>query len=84
MSLMDFFYLRDWIWKADVGDPRENNTLLLTGPHSDVSELRTAADVAWLKRDLDKMRDEPVVYLGMYPSLPHALSCSVNPILRNE
>ena len=84
MSLMDFFYLRDWIWKAGVGDPRENNTLLLTGPHSDVSELRTAADVAWLKRDLDKMRDEPVVYLGMHPGLPHASLSFLDPVLNDE
>ncbi len=78
---MNFFYLRDWIWKAGVGDPREDNTLLLREPHSDVSELRTAADVAWLKRDLDKMTNEPVVYLGMY-SLPHAPACLTYAVLR--
>jgi len=73
MSLMDFFYLRDRIWKAGTGDPRENNTLLLTG----IKELRTEADVAWVKRELDSMADEPVAYLGSAP-LPHASIVSGN------
>ena len=60
MSLMNFFYLRDHIWPAHAGDPTGNNTLLLEG----VRELRTEADVAWLKKDLDSMTEEPVVYLG--------------------
>lgn len=60
MSLMDFFHLRDQIWPAHTGDPTVNNTVLLEG----VKELRTEADVAWLKKDLDAMSTEPVVYLG--------------------
>ncbi len=57
---MDFFHLRDQIWPARAGDPTENNTLLLEG----VRELKTEADMAWLKRDLDSMSKERVVYLG--------------------
>ena len=64
MSLMDFFYLRDWILGAGVGDPRENNTLLLSARQAALTELRTEADLAWLKQDLDRVSDEPVVYLG--------------------
>ena len=29
-----------------------------------VRELRTEADVAWLRKDLDAMTEEPVVYIG--------------------
>ena len=57
---MDFFHLRDQIWPAHAGDPSENNTLLLEG----VRELKTEADMAWLKRDLESMAKERVVYLG--------------------
>ena len=60
LSLMNFFHLRDQIWPAHVGDPRENNTLMLEG----VKELRTEADAAWLKKEMDSMSKEPVVYLG--------------------
>lgn len=80
MSLMDFFYLRDEVWKAGEGDLRENNTVLLTADRSRVAELRTEADVASLKKDLDGMAAERVVYLGVLLAvlsrLPSAASLS--------
>ena len=54
---MDFFHLRDQVWPAHAGDPTVNNTVLLEG----IKELRTEADVAWLKKDLGAMAEEPVV-----------------------
>ncbi len=65
MSLMDFFYLRDEVWKAGEGTLRENNTVLLTSEQTRVAELRTEADVASLKKTMGEMADERVVYLGM-------------------
>lgn len=64
MNLMDFFHLRDRIWKAGAGDPQGNNTLFLGPEHAAIKELRTGADVDWLKPDLELMSAEPVIYLG--------------------
>ena len=64
INLMDFFHLRDRIWKAGAGDPQGNNTLFLGPEHAAIKELRTGADVDWLKPDLELMSAEPVIYLG--------------------
>ena len=69
MSLMDFYYVRDQVWKAGEGDLRENNTILLQPEQSRFAELRTEADAALLKSSLDEMVSERVVYLGMFPAI---------------
>ena len=63
---MDFFHLRDRIWKAGAGTPQENNTLFLDRQHATIKELRTGADVDWLKPSLELMSAEPVIYLGAH------------------
>ena len=87
---MDFFHLRDRIWKAGAGDARVNNTLFLGPEHAAIKDLRTRADVDWLKPDIELMSAEPVIYLGAQcgsdSSLSHVLTFSFksSAMLRRE
>ena len=74
---MDFFHLRDRIWKAGAGNPQGNNTLFLGPEHAAIKDLRTRADVDWLKPDLELMSAEPVIYLGAHCGSDNSLSLAL-------